>query len=587
MIKKIGDNICSPLGFTTEENWHNLCAGQSGLRCYETGFDLPEPFCAALIDDEVIEEKFSQLSKNQSIRYTKIEKLSIISATDALQRAHIDASAADVIFIFSTTKGNVELLQDLDGYEKTRPYLWRTAELIAQHFGNPNPPIVVSNACISGCAAQITALRLLESDRYRYAVVIGADVLSKFVISGFQSFKALSPTQCQPFDAHRVGLNLGEAAATIVYAGEATSHASDFWISSGALCNDATHISAPSRTAEGLVNALQEATKNIDLQEVAFINAHGTATRYNDDMESVAVQRMGMTETPVNSLKGYFGHTLGAAGVLETIISAKELQEGKILPTRGFCTAGTVAPMLVATQPIPTDKSLFIKMISGFGGSNAVICGQLADNTIFKTENGQKTVGNCRILTEISIDNRQVVVDGEVLLKNSNPNSNSWLSDIYKHIGMEYPKFFKMDRLCKAGSLAAELLMRKIGKSIEEVKRDWAVICCNSAGSLDDDRTYQQTIQDAGNYFPSPSVFVYTLANIVTGEIAIRHKIQGESSCYVAPKYDKDALTSIVAGVLENTSTNYVIGGWVDYDDGRCDVRMSIFTKEKINQKIL
>lgn len=226
-------------------------------------------------------------------------------------------------------------------------------------------------------------------------------------------------------------------------------------------------------------------------------------------------------------------------------------------------------------------------MISGFGGSNAVICGQLADNTIFKTENGQKTAGNCRILTEISIDNRQVVVDGEVLLKNSNPNSNSWLSDIYKHIGMEYPKFFKMDRLCKAGSLAAELLMRKIGKSIEEVKRDWAVICCNSAGSLDDDRTYQQTIQDAGNYFPSPSVFVYTLANIVTGEIAIRHKIQGESSCYVAPKYDKDALTSIVAGVFENTSTNYVIGGWVDYDDGRCDVRMSIFTKEKINQKIL
>lgn len=585
MIKKLGDNICSPLGFTTEENWQNLLAGNSGLRYYENGFDLPESFCASLIDKEKLEETFSHLSTNQSIRYTNFEKISIISATDAIERSHIDASAADVIFIFSTTKGNVELLQDLDGYESTRPYLWRSAELVAQHFGNPNSPIVVSNACISGCAAQITALRLLESQRYRYAVVIGADLLSKFVISGFQSFKALSPTFCQPFDAERVGLNLGEAAATIVYGNEQTEQDSDFWLISGALCNDATHISAPSRTAEGLVSALQQATESIDLQKVAFINAHGTATRYNDDMESVAVQRMAMTETPVNSLKGYFGHTLGAAGVLETIISVRELREGKILPTRGFQNAGTVAAMTVATEVMPTDKPLFVKMISGFGGSNAVICGALPTNVSDgQPKNVQKRAESCQIATEIRIDNQQVVLDGEVIFRNENQSSSSWLSDIYRHIGMEYPKFFKMDRLCKAGSLAAELLIRKAGKAVEEEKRDWAVVCFNSAGSLDDDRTYQQTIQDSENYFPSPSVFVYTLSNIVTGEIAIRHKITGESSCYVAPAYDEKTAKELISEIFRNTPTNYVIGGWIDYDDGRCDVRMAIFTKEKTNQ---
>lgn len=220
MIGVIGDNIVSPLGFTTEENWQNLLAGQSGLHCYEKGFDLPEPFCSSLIDEEKLQKEFSQLSINQSFNYTKIEKTSIISATRAIREAGIDASAKDVVFVFSTTKGNVELLQNPAGFETERPYLWRSAELIAQHFGNTNTPLVVSNACISGCAAQVAAQRLLENGTFRYAVVIGADVLSKFIISGFQSFKALSPLPCQPFDAERTGLNLGEAAATLVMARE-------------------------------------------------------------------------------------------------------------------------------------------------------------------------------------------------------------------------------------------------------------------------------------------------------------------------------------------------------------------------------
>ena len=389
VIKKIGDNIVSPLGFTTEENWRNLLAGHSGQQPYEQGFSLPEPFCASVINNALLEKQFLALPNSHNIRYTKMEKCALLSATDAIHRAGIDAASNEVLFILSTTKGNVELLRDLQGYEPERPYLWRSAQLIAQYFGNPNEPIVVSNACISGCAAQVVAQRQLEQGRYRYAVVIGADVLSQFIISGFQSFKALSPEPCRPFDAERTGLNLGEAAATLVFARANQPEPTDLWLVNGALCNDANHISAPSRTAEGLVKAIQQILPETASPDLAFVNAHGTATRYNDDMESVALQRCGLDQLPVNSLKGYFGHTLGAAGVVESIISCQEINNGTILPTRGFTTPGTVAPIQVATTQEKTDKPLFIKMISGFGGSNAALLFAKNDAAIlknFKTE---------------------------------------------------------------------------------------------------------------------------------------------------------------------------------------------------------
>lgn len=373
VIKKIGDNIVSSLGFTTEGNWRRLLEGHSGLQRYEQGFSLPEPFCASVVNTFQLEENFFSLPNSTRMRYTKMEKCAILSAADAIHRAGIDAASDEVLFILSTTKGNVELLRDLHGYEKERPYLWRSAQLIAQHFGNHNESVVVSNACISGCAAQVVAQRQLEQGRYRYAVLIGADVLSQFVISGFQSFKALSPDPCQPFDADRTGLNLGEAAATIVFARAEQPEPADLWLLGGALCNDANHISAPSRTAEGLVKAIQQTLPETAIPLLAFINAHGTATRYNDDMESVALERTRLSHLPVNSLKGYFGHTLGAAGVLESIVSGMEINSGTILPTRGFHTPGTVASIQVTTTQQTTDKPLFMKMISGFGGSNAAL----------------------------------------------------------------------------------------------------------------------------------------------------------------------------------------------------------------------
>jgi 3-oxoacyl-[acyl-carrier-protein] synthase-1 len=233
--------------------------------------------------------------------------------------------------------------------------------------------VVISNACISGASAQIAALRELDANCGDYAVVTGVDLLSKFVISGFQSFKALSTEVCRPFDVARSGLNLGEAAATLIYKRAGAENEGDIALLRGAIRNDANHISGPSKTGEGSFLALKAVLENLSPENPAFINAHGTATSYNDRMESIAVTRAGLNTVPVNSLKGYFGHTLGAAGVLESIISMQALREGVILPTYGFENGEQEYPLKVANSINVTEKSHFVKTLSGFGGCNAAL----------------------------------------------------------------------------------------------------------------------------------------------------------------------------------------------------------------------
>jgi 3-oxoacyl-[acyl-carrier-protein] synthase-1 len=122
-----------------------------------------------------------------------------------------------------------------------------------------------------------------------------------------------------------------------------------------------------------LFHAITKTIQDTDNKDVSFINAHGTATPYNDDMESVAIGRSGLSDIPVNSLKAYFGHTLGAAGILETVISAFALTDNVILRSLGCDELGVVSPLRVNTALATSDKNRFLKLISGFGGSNAAL----------------------------------------------------------------------------------------------------------------------------------------------------------------------------------------------------------------------
>lgn len=287
----------------------------------------------------------------------------------ALQTVSMPADTSGVVLILSTTKG-----ENLD--------IWTPAQQIADALHNPNLPIVVSNACTSGVCAQVVANRLISSGQYKAAIVVGCDFVTEFIRSGFEVLKALSPNPCRPFDANREGINLGEAVATMLFADE------DWWLArqsekqmywhyeAGSIRNDANHITGPSRTGEGSYRCLQDVLAGTQPDEISAISLHGTGTLYNDEMESIALHRAGLSAVPANSLKGYFGHTLGAAGLLETILCLRALEEGIILPTKGFAEQGTTFPVAVSAQHRHlenTDNLQFIKLLSGFGGTNAAV----------------------------------------------------------------------------------------------------------------------------------------------------------------------------------------------------------------------
>jgi 3-oxoacyl-[acyl-carrier-protein] synthase-1 len=375
VVYKIADNTISSLGFTTAENMSAINQGNSGIKLHENEYGVPESFQASAVMFDKLNLSFGAFADvNQ---YTSFERLIISSVTEAATHTNIDLASPDTLFVISTTKGNIFLL-DPDysrEFDPERVNLWAAAREIVSFFKNPNTPVIVSQACISGVSAILIAKMYLESGKFKHVVVSGGDVLSKFVVSGFQSFKALSPFRCKPFDASRDGLSLGEGAATIILSisEENNLPAKCVVVKAGSTSNDANHISGPSRTGEGLYRAIMNTLKGIDISNIAFINAHGTATPFNDEMEAIALSNASLEHVPVNSFKGYFGHTLGAAGLIETVICSHSLVNAQFVRCLGFDTLGVTKNIKIITEPGGFEATECLKMASGFGGCNAAV----------------------------------------------------------------------------------------------------------------------------------------------------------------------------------------------------------------------
>lgn len=546
MIYRIADNVLSPLGTTTQENYQAVKSGRSALCRYENHWGLPEAFTASLFTED-------QTQQMAIDGLTRFESLAARSAQEAIRQSGIDIATPRTVFILSTTKANVELLAaGADVSPAT------AAQHVARYLGFTTEPIAVCNACISGVSAIVLALRLLDAGRYDYAVVCGADVQNPFTVSGFQSLKAVAEDACRPFDIERLGLNLGEAAATIVFQ---RNRKDGCWaVEQGAVRNDGYHISTPSRNGEGARLCLTAIHADAVSDGLAFINAHGTATMFNDQMESVAIERAGLQSVPVNAYKGYFGHTLGAAGVLETVLSMAAADDHTVLATRGYAERGVSGKIQLSAVHAATDQQRFVKMISGFGGCNGAI---LVSKSPALAEQAAGAVPSVQLTHRLRLTPDSLTVDGEV--QPVAVEGRELLTHLYKQYIGDYPKYYKMDGLSRLGFVAAELLLKQ--DTTEQGGQHTAVILFNHSSSIAADRKYLESIAEQDNFFPSPSVFVYTLPNIVTGEIAIRHQYNGETSFYVLPQRDDELMMSITKASLADPATRRVLGGWIDYAD--------------------
>lgn len=357
----IADSIISPLGTTSEENFNNVVNSISGVHNIFDPQLSATPFYSG---------KISELTRSRDL--TRFEQMCVHAVSEIKARHKLISDKT--LFILSTTKGNIELLKTEPNH--SRIHLHAAAMKIAEVCQLENV-IVVSNACVSGVMAITIAKRYLEKGKYDHAIILGADELTSFVVSGFQSLGALSNERCKPFDRERKGINLGEAAAAILISTKPNVFGimPSVKILGSGLTNDANHISGPSRTGEELAMAIDQSLResNIPSTEIDFISAHGTATLYNDEMEAKAFHLTGYSDTPLNSLKGFYGHTLGAAGVLETIISIHSLRNNALVPSLGFSELGVPHKLNVITSPIKKPLRTFLKTASGFGGCNAAI----------------------------------------------------------------------------------------------------------------------------------------------------------------------------------------------------------------------
>ncbi|NJN25606.1 MAG: beta-ketoacyl synthase [Cyclobacteriaceae bacterium] len=375
-VYTIADFIISSLGVGTPANMAQLRAGKSGIREIEFPQIPLQPVYASRIDDQ---EWLSRFSHDEQSYYTRLELQFILAIKSLLQPVDL-MDLSRFLLVISTTKGNIDLMeQSPEKALDQRALLPVMARRINTYFSFPHEAVVISNACISGVSAMLAGQMMISAGHYDHVLVLGGDLFSHFVYSGFNSFMALSKSQCKPFDKNRDGINLGEAVAGVFLSsnpGMCQNTSALAKIVGGGQSNDANHISGPSREGLGLKIAVAKAMKQAGLTaaNIDYINAHGTATVYNDEMEAKAFAALGLGEAPLNSLKGYYGHTLGAAGILESVIAIWQLNEGDFLKSAGYEESGTSEPLNVLKNRQQNNEARFaLKTASGFGGGNAAI----------------------------------------------------------------------------------------------------------------------------------------------------------------------------------------------------------------------
>jgi len=328
--------------------------------------------------------------------YSRSDRLAMAAASDAV--AEIAETCRDFhqsgIVMASTVAGLTEIDPEIargpaawyrhGGLSRASSYsVSRVSASVGEHLGVQGPACAVSVACASGALAIALAANMLLDEAAPMVLAGGSDALCPFTLSGFNSLQALDRESCRPFDQSRKGLNLGEGAAVLVL--ETLAHATERGarilavLRGWAMTNDASHPTAPQKDGIELAACIHRALEmaECDIDEVGYVNAHGTGTPLNDIAETHAYERAFHERSqpiPVSSTKSYFGHCLGAAGALEAAITISAIQKGALFPTLRLNNPIESSEIdwlrgTVRRQPLPVAMSVS----AGFGGSNVAL----------------------------------------------------------------------------------------------------------------------------------------------------------------------------------------------------------------------
>lgn len=584
--------MITPLGEGVGKNFSAILRGESGV----TGTTDPRITQSVLTAGIIPEEVYVNVRERLGARAKSLTRTEILtcgclksliqSLPQELQTALGNGRTGIVV---ATAKGNISALEGRCGSGPFLPsdddkvLFSSMARCISEFSGVREPDIrIISNACISGVSAIVAARRMLLVGDYDMVIVVGADTQNRFITSGFASFKSLSPELCRPYDESRCGLNLGEAAGAMALTSMPVrwsfgldGESGYVTIDGGAVSDDANHISGPSRTGDGLFFAMRNAMNEagVNAAGIDLLQMHGTATAYNDEMESKAACLAGVQDVPVQSLKPYFGHTMGASGVIETIIAAAEIQEGIIAGTKGYEKSGVrlnvsasnrlITRNLVMSNPAGKINHC-LKTASGFGGTNAAVLltssPEAGPVPCLRDAQPRKM----RKSATVGINAGEVIVNDSVVFSDKSADFGTFIREAFKSRGENNMKFYKMDDLCKLGYVAAAWLLN----GIEFGEEECGMVLSGKYGCLDTDMKHQQIIDKEGDVASSPAVFVYTLPNVVAGEISIRHHIKGENTWFWSDDRTMSDLKHYASLMAGASDLRYCIIGHLDFLNG-------------------
>ena len=356
----------SALGENQSELWRRLLTGESAM-APPNSFSTAPFYCKIAAEIKNLQPDPQSKSRLPSL----LEKL--------FKDFPLLPLPKDCSLIGATLKGAIDSQEKIWAGEPAAEK-FAASNWVAQHFNLNNPGITINAACASSTIALTTAASRIAAGCENAILVWAAEILSEFVFAGFASLQALTPDTCRPFDKNRNGLALGEGAAALLLMSEKRAlkegHKPLTKITGWGSANDAVHLTAPSRDGRGLIKACYRALSrgNLRPENIAAINAHGTGTIHNDNMEIAAFSKLfGPRKVPFHSIKGALGHTLGAAGALETVIAIESLNQQLLPPTTGLKNPENEVLGQVSPGILDLSGNHLLITNSGFGGVNAAL----------------------------------------------------------------------------------------------------------------------------------------------------------------------------------------------------------------------
>ena len=386
-----GIGIISALGNSVEANLDALLNERTGIGPI-TRLQTRHSELYPAAEVKLAHEDLATLVAPRSIRgWSRTALLGLQAVHEALAQAGIDPTHPRTGLISASTSGGMDrsesiykqLLSDELNAEHEQ-YVGahdpgEHTERIAAELGISGFITTISTACSSSANAIMLGSRMIRSGKLDVAIVGGSDALSRFTVNGFHSLMILDREPCRPFDQHRQGLNLGEAAAYLVLESEAHLEArkgkSLACVSGYANTNDAFHITASSPNGDGAYLAMQQALESAGLipSDISYINVHGTGTHNNDLSEGRALQRLfGPGPPPFSSTKTFTGHTLGAAGAVEAVFAVLAIRHNVCFANLRFQEPMIEAPLVPVIHMLHNQRIDHILSNSfGFGGNNS------------------------------------------------------------------------------------------------------------------------------------------------------------------------------------------------------------------------